>query len=73
MCGCALKPNFATAPTRSIIRANPAGLNGAPRSDVNTNGDLDSCNRQRMIDESVKWLITKQPKGEAVTQRLLQT
>ena len=26
-------------------------------------------NRQRMIDESVKWLITKQPKGEAVTQQ----
>ena len=28
-----------------------------------------TCRRvKRMIDESLKWLITKQPKGEAVTQ-----
>jgi hypothetical protein len=45
MCGCALKASLASIPARSIMRANPAGLNGAPRSDVNTNADLDSCSR----------------------------
>jgi hypothetical protein len=30
MCGCGLKPNFASIPARSIIRAKPALLNGAP-------------------------------------------
>jgi len=45
MCGCALKPNFASIPARSIIRAKTAVVNGAPRSDVNTNGDLGSCSR----------------------------
>jgi hypothetical protein len=44
MCGCALKPSFAKVPARSIMRANPAVLNGAPRSDVGTgragNGNL---------------------------------
>ena len=34
MWGCALKANFTSAPARSTMRANPAGLNGAPRSDV---------------------------------------
>ncbi len=32
-------------PARSTILAKPAGLNGAPRSDVNTKGDLGSCSR----------------------------
>ena len=27
------------------MRANPAGLNGAPRSEVNTNADFGSCSR----------------------------
>jgi hypothetical protein len=33
-----LKPSFAASPARSTIRANPAVVNGAPRSDVNTKG-----------------------------------
>jgi hypothetical protein len=45
MCGCALKPSFAAAPARSTILAKPAVVNGAPRSEVNMNGDLDSCSR----------------------------
>ena len=32
-------------PARSTIRANPAVVNGAPRSQVNTNGDFGSCSR----------------------------
>jgi hypothetical protein len=32
-------------PARSIMRANPAVLNGAPRSDVKTKADLGSCSR----------------------------
>jgi hypothetical protein len=38
MCGCALKPSSAARPTRSTILENPAVVNGAPRSDVNTKG-----------------------------------
>jgi hypothetical protein len=41
--GCALNDNLATLPARSIILAKPAIVNGAPRSDVNTKGDLGSC------------------------------
>jgi hypothetical protein len=40
MCGCALKVNLASLPARSTIRAKPDVVNGAPRSDVNTKGDL---------------------------------
>ena len=36
MCGCALKAKFASLPARSTMRANPAVLKGAPRSEVNT-------------------------------------
>jgi hypothetical protein len=45
MWGCALNPSFASLPARSTMRANPAVVNGAPRSDVNMNGDLGSCSR----------------------------
>jgi hypothetical protein len=45
MCGCALKPSFADSPARSISLANPAVVNGDPRSDVNTKGDFGSCSR----------------------------
>jgi hypothetical protein len=40
MCGCALNASLATLPVRSIIRAKPAVVYGAPRSDVNTKGGL---------------------------------
>ncbi len=40
-----MKLNFASTPALSIIRAKPAEVNGAPRSEVNTNGDLGSCSR----------------------------
>ncbi len=40
-----LNASLAALPPRSIIRANPAGVNGAPRSEVNTNGDFGSCSR----------------------------
>ena len=43
--GCALKASLATVPARSTMRANPAGVNGALRSLVNTNGDFGSCCR----------------------------
>ena len=43
--GCAFNPSLATAPARSITRANPAVLNGAPRPEVNTKGDLGSFSR----------------------------
>jgi hypothetical protein len=45
LCGCALKPSLASTPTRSIIRAKPAVVNGDPRFEVNTNGDFGSCSR----------------------------
>src|SRR6516164_8417689 len=45
MCGCGLKPNLATSPARSIMRAKPAVVNGAPRSEVNTKGDFGSWSR----------------------------
>ena len=35
-----MKPSFASSPARSIIRAKPAVLNGAPRSDVKTNAQF---------------------------------
>jgi hypothetical protein len=34
MCGCGLNDSLAATPARSIMRANPAVVNGAPRSDV---------------------------------------
>jgi hypothetical protein len=40
-----LKAELCLDPARSIIRAKPAVVNGAPRSDVNTNCDLGSCSR----------------------------
>ena len=43
MCGCALKTNLASLPARSTMRAKPAVLNGAPRSEVNTKGDFGMC------------------------------
>jgi hypothetical protein len=45
MWGCGLKVSLAALPARSTMRANPAVVNGAPRSDVNTKGDLGSCSR----------------------------
>ena len=45
MWGCALKPSLASTPARSTMRANPAVLKGAPRSEVNTNADFGSCSR----------------------------
>jgi hypothetical protein len=45
MCGCTLKPSLASIPARSTMRAKPAVVKGAPRSEVNTNGDLGSCSR----------------------------
>jgi hypothetical protein len=36
---CALKPSLATTPSRATILRHPAVVKGAPRSDVNTNGD----------------------------------
>ena len=41
-----LNDNLATLPARSIIRANPAVVNGAPRSEVNTKGDFGPCSRR---------------------------
>ena len=35
-----IAPSLASAPARSTIRAKPAVLKGAPRSEVKTNGDL---------------------------------
>jgi len=43
ICGCALKANMASLPACSTIRPNPAVLEGAMRSDVNTNGDFGFC------------------------------
>jgi hypothetical protein len=40
-----LKP--AASPARSIMRAKPPVVNGAPRSDVKTKGDFGSCSRCR--------------------------
>ena len=40
MCGWALNLSFASDPARSTMRANPAVVNGAPRSEMNTNGGL---------------------------------
>jgi hypothetical protein len=37
-----INASLATLPARSIIRAKPAVVNGAPRSDVNTKGDFGS-------------------------------
>jgi hypothetical protein len=60
MCGCALKPSFASAPARPTIRANPAVLKGAPRSDVNTKGDLGSCSRWSRHLRPAEWGIRDQ-------------
>jgi hypothetical protein len=41
-----LEPKLrASIPARSTIRAKPAVVKGAPRSEVNTKGDLGSCSR----------------------------
>jgi hypothetical protein len=45
MCGWTLNLKPAVSPARSTMRAKPAVVNGEPRSDVNTNGDLGSCSR----------------------------
>ena len=42
-----LEVEAAAPPARSTMRAKPAVVNGAPRSDVNTNGDLGSCSRAK--------------------------
>ena len=47
MCGRALKACLASLPARSIMRAKPAVLKGAPRSEVNTKTDLGSYSRWR--------------------------
>jgi hypothetical protein len=47
ICGWLLNPRPAAAPARSTRRVKPAVVNGEPRSDVNTNGDLGSCSRCR--------------------------
>jgi hypothetical protein len=48
MWGCGLKASLADLPARSTMRAKPAVVNGAPRSDVNTNRDLWACSRWMM-------------------------
>ena len=40
-----LEAQLGLVPARSIMRANPAVVNGAPRSDVNTKGDFGSWSR----------------------------
>ena len=45
--GWGLKANLASNPARSIMRAKPAVVNGAPRSEVKTNGDFCTCSRLR--------------------------
>src|SRR5450631_4212126 len=40
ICGCTLNPRLASAPARSTMRAKPAVVKGAPRSEVNTKGDF---------------------------------
>jgi hypothetical protein len=42
------------APARSTIRAKPAVVNGAPRSEVNTNGDLGSCSRASVANHNLE-------------------
>jgi hypothetical protein len=51
--GCVLNDSFAAFPARSIMRAKPAVVNGAPRSELNTNGDLGSCSRWSR--RTVRW------------------
>jgi hypothetical protein len=62
ICGWALKPSFASTPARSTMRANPAVVNGDPRSEVNANGDFGSCSRcsRRSIRNSsprIGWVL----------------
>src|SRR5215467_2935744 len=45
MYGCTGKPRSAATPSLPTILRNPAGVNGAPRSDVKINGDAGSCSR----------------------------
>jgi hypothetical protein len=40
MCGCAFNSRAVATAARSIIRANPAVVNGGPRSLTKTNGDV---------------------------------
>jgi hypothetical protein len=47
MRGCALNASLASIAARSTMRANPAVLKGAPRSEVNTKGDFDTIFNQR--------------------------
>ena len=48
MCGCTGKPKPAATPSRAIIFRKPAGVNGAPRSDVKMNGDAVDCYMRRI-------------------------
>jgi hypothetical protein len=45
MCGWIGKPMSAAFPSRASIFLNPAVVNGAPRSEVNTNGEAGCCSR----------------------------
>jgi hypothetical protein len=51
------------------IRAKPAVANGAPRSDVNTNGDLGSCSRWSR--RQPLWLYPLTPAGQERRRLLL--
>jgi hypothetical protein len=58
MCGCALNASLAAMPARSIMCANPAVVNGAPRSDVKTKGDFGSYSRwARSSSPRIGWVL----------------
>jgi hypothetical protein len=41
MCGCTLNPILASSPARASSLANPDGVNGPPRSEAKTKGEVD--------------------------------
>jgi hypothetical protein len=49
MCGCALISSLAVSVARSTMRRNPDIENGAPRSETNTNGDVEPSRCSRSI------------------------
>jgi hypothetical protein len=64
MCGCALNASPAASPARSASLAKPAVANGAPRSDVNTNGDSApsrcSLRSARSSSPRIRWSTPKE-------------
>jgi hypothetical protein len=66
MCGCGLRPNLASTPARSIIRAKPAVVNGVSRSDVNTNGDFVTRAEPRSKSRHNAFDASLQPLGDKV-------